>query len=66
MATHRYKVGQALVYSPGRMGPMQFERTCKVVKLLPADEGGVPQYRIQCTSEPTERVAKESALSRKA
>lgn len=65
MAAHRYRVGQALVYSPGRMGHMQSERTCKVIRLLPPDEDGVPQYRIQCTSEPTERVAKENALSRK-
>lgn len=66
MATHRYKVGQALNFSPGRMGHLQTDRTCKVTRLLPVDESGVPQYRIQCASEAMERVANENSLSRKA
>lgn len=66
MANHRYKIGQALNFSPGRMGHMQSDRACKVTRLLPPDESGIPQYRIQCTSEPVERVANENSLSRKA
>ena len=65
LATHRYKVGQSLNYSPGRMGYMQPDKTCKVTRLLPPDPGGVPQYRIQCTSEALERVATENVLSPK-
>ena len=65
MAKHRFKVGQSLKHSPGRMGYGQSDQTCKVTRLLPADERGVPQYRIQCTSEPRERVANEHALSHK-
>jgi len=65
MATHRYRVGQSLNYSPSRMGHVQSDRTCKVIRLLPPDSGGVPQYRIQCASEAVERVATENLLSRK-
>lgn len=66
MPIHRYKIGQALNFSPGRMGHIQSDRLCKVTRLLPANEGGVPQYRIQCASESVERVANENSLSRKA
>ena len=66
MAAHRYKVGQSLNFSAGRMGHMQPDRACKVTRLLPVDEGGIPQYRIQCTSEAIERVTNESNLSRRA
>jgi len=62
MALHKYKLGQSLTFSPGRIG-LEARRACKVVRLLPNDEAGQPQYRIKCVSEPVERVAKESALS---
>jgi hypothetical protein len=63
MVRHRYKVGQSLSYSAGQMGRREGTRTCKVMRLLPKDESGVPQYRIQCTAEAVERVAKENTLS---
>lgn len=65
MATHRYKVGQALNYSSGPPRNTRSDRTCKVTRLLPVDENGVPQYRIQCTSEPGERVTNENTLTLK-
>lgn len=64
MTAHRFKVGQTLSYSPGHVGHREATRSCKVLRLMPTDESGMPQYRIQCTSEAVERVAKESMLSR--
>ncbi len=66
MAAHKFKIGQLLSYSPGRLSPNEGSRQCKVVLLLPAQEDGQLQYRIKCTSETTERVVKEAALSRRA
>jgi hypothetical protein len=44
------------VATPGR----QYE----IIRLLPAD-GGELQYRVKSKSEPFERIAKESELSRR-
>jgi hypothetical protein len=64
MTEHKFKVGQLVDYSPGRMGFPASARSCKILRLLPAEDGQ-PQYRIKCPSENVERVAKESTLSRR-
>lgn len=63
MAVHKYRVGQSLTFSPGRVGMREASRICKVVRLLPIDGSGEPQYRIKCTTEAVERVTKETTLS---
>jgi hypothetical protein len=64
MTAHKFKVGQVLEFSPGRMGFPASTRACKILRLLPPQDGEL-QYRIKCTAENFERVAKESTLSRR-
>ena len=64
MAAHKFKVGQLLEFSPGRMGFPAAARPCKILRLLPAEDGQL-QYRIKCMAENFERVAKENSLSRR-
>jgi hypothetical protein len=45
------------------MGSGEGAAYCKVVRLLPPEDGE-PQYRIKCTNENVERVVKEFALYR--
>ena len=63
MPAHKFKVGQTLSFAPGRTDPHGSSRQCKVVRLMPPQEDGQPQYRIKCMSETAERVVKEAALS---
>jgi hypothetical protein len=65
MAQHKFKVSQVVNYSPGRMGFPASTRACKIVRLLPAENGEL-QYRIKCPTENFERVATETSLSRRA
>ncbi len=65
MTTHKYKIGQSLRYTPHRMGGPQGPQSCKVIRLLP-QEDGQPQYRVKCNDENVERVVKEFSLSRPA
>lgn len=64
MTAHKFRIGQLVDYSPGRMGFPASVRSCKIVRLLPVEDGQ-PQYRIKCPAENVERVAKESTLSRR-
>jgi len=59
---HKYKVGQAVDYSPGRWGHPASSREYEVLRLLPF-EGGDLMYRIKSAAETFERVAKESELA---
>jgi hypothetical protein len=61
--THKFKIGQHLNFSPRRIGSAGGNVLCKVLKLLP-QEDGQPQYRIKCSNENVERVVKEFALTR--
>ncbi len=61
MPKHKYKVGQAVDYSPGRWGVPASSREYEILRLLPF-EGGDLLYRIKSTGETFERVAKESEL----
>jgi hypothetical protein len=60
---HKYKVGQAVDFRPGRLGFPASSREYKNLRLLPF-EGGDRLYRIKCAAETFERVAKESELVR--
>lgn len=63
MADHKYKVGQTVDFSPGRLGMPAMSRLYKIIKLLPPEDGQY-LYRIKGSSEPFERVARERDLSR--
>jgi hypothetical protein len=63
MPRHRYKVGQAVDFTPGgRWGLPASAREYKVLRLLPS-EGGDLLYRIKSSAETFERVAKERELT---
>lgn len=62
MTAHKFKVGQTVIYTPGRMSMTASGAGYKVVRLMPAAEGQ-NQYRIKSSSENFERVAKEGDLS---
>jgi hypothetical protein len=59
---HKYRIGQNLKFGARRVGSAQGDLYCKVLGLLPMQDGEL-QYRIKCTSENAERVVKEYALS---
>lgn len=61
---HKFKIGESLTFAPRRMGGGEPALYCKVVRLLPMEEGE-PLYRIKCSSENVERVVKEFALSKR-
>ena len=61
MASHKFKVGQSLIFSPRRIGNHGGTQLCKVLRLMPA-EGGEAQDRIKCTYDNVERIAQESQL----
>lgn len=63
MADHKFKIGQTVDYSPGRLGMPAMSRLYKIVKLLPTEDGQL-LYRIKGSSEPFERIAREKDLSR--
>jgi hypothetical protein len=65
MTHHRYTVGQAVDFTPGRWGLPASAREYKIIRLLPS-EGGHLLYRIKCAVETFERVAKESELTPRA
>ena len=61
MALHKFKVGQSLVFSPRRIGHQSGTLSCEVIRLMPIEDGEC-QYRIKCTNDNVERIAKESQL----
>jgi hypothetical protein len=61
MSEHKFKMGQALNFTPHRISFGAGPSKCKVVRLL-ATDGDDPQYRIKCTTESFERVVRESEL----
>ena len=63
MSQHKFRVGQLVDYSPGRLGMFTSAKQYKVLRLLPA-EGGDLLYRIKSIGEAFERVAKERELTR--
>lgn len=63
LGEHKFKIGQAVQYTSGPYGRGSSTGVYKVTQLLPS-EGDDYQYRIKSTSEPHERVVKESQLAR--
>jgi hypothetical protein len=61
LRTHRFRVGQTVLYTSSPISRPGASGTYKVVKLLPSD-GDDYQYRIKNSGEAFERVAKESQL----
>lgn len=61
MASHRFKVGQMVDFTPSQMGVAASARAYKVLRLLP-QENGQRLYRIKTIAEAFERIAKESEL----
>jgi hypothetical protein len=61
LRTHRFRVGQTVLYTSSPISRPGASGTYKVVKLLPSD-GDDYQYRIKNPGEAFERVAKESQL----
>ncbi len=62
-SAHKYAVGQTVGYAPSRWSMRAQSGDCKIVRLLPPD-AGENLYRVKCASEPFERMAKESELTR--
>ena len=63
LSEHKHKIGQAVQYTSGPHGRGSSTGVYKVTQLLPS-EGDDHQYRIKSTSEPHERMVKESQLAR--
>jgi hypothetical protein len=61
LRTHRFRVGQTVLYTSSPISRPGASGAYKVVKLLPSD-GDDYQYRIKNSGEAFERVAKESQL----
>jgi hypothetical protein len=61
LGTHKYRVGQTVLFTSSPITRPGASGTYKVVKLLPSD-GDDYQYRIKNPGEAFERVAKESQL----
>ena len=61
LRTHKFRVGQTVLYTSSPISRPGASGSYKVVKLLPSD-GDDYQYRIKNPGEAFERVAKESQL----
>jgi hypothetical protein len=62
MPRHKFRVGQAVEFRPGRLCFHAPTGESKIIKLLPSD-GIDLLYRIRCVGETFERVAKERELA---
>jgi len=62
---HKFKIGQSVTYTSRPLGAGGASNVYKITQLLPP-EGDEFQYRIKSSTEPHERVAKESQLDRAA
>ena len=61
LRSHKFRVGQTVLYTSSPISRPGATGSYKVVKLLPSD-GDDYQYRIKNPGEAFERVAKESQL----
>jgi hypothetical protein len=62
MNSHRYRIGQQVFLSLSPVHPGK-SLLCKIVKLLPFEDGFPPQYQVVHGDEGFERRASESDLS---
>jgi hypothetical protein len=59
---HKFKIGDAVNYRPGRRAPSAASGVYSVTGLLPVMDGH-PEYRIKHFNEEFERVVQEYELS---
>ena len=62
MAMHKFRIGQTVFLQPTVLNGL-VRHAYAVTRRLPAQKDGQYEYRIKSSSEPFERVAKESDLS---
>jgi hypothetical protein len=62
MMSHRYHIGQQVQLSLSPVHPGK-SLACKIVKLLPFEDGFPPQYQVAHGDEGFERRASESDLT---
>jgi hypothetical protein len=63
MDMHKFKLGQTVFLQPTVLNRLAVPRAYEVTRQLPVEKDGQLEYRIRSSSEPFERVAKESDLS---
>jgi hypothetical protein len=61
MLEHKFRVGQAVFFSPGRGVDHRSKGRYTIVLLLPI-EGDVPQYRVKNNTDGQERMVQEREL----
>ncbi|HYE49149.1 MAG TPA: hypothetical protein VEB20_06145 [Azospirillaceae bacterium] len=61
MQLHKFKIGESLVYSPGRFDFLKAAGLFEVTRLLPP-LGVELQYRVKDVASGQERVVRESQL----
>ena len=62
MPRHKFKVGQSVRFTPGKLTPPAGGQAYTIVRALPAEEGEY-RYRIKSAYESYERTARESEPS---
>jgi hypothetical protein len=62
VSNHKFKIGQTVRFRPNRLGAVVGYSECKILRLLPIEEGN-HLYRIKWVTENVERVVKESELA---
>jgi hypothetical protein len=61
---HKYTLGQSVHYS-GEGGPHNVPGEYEIVRLLPEDAAGDPQYRLRRKPDGPERVVREHMVKAK-
>ena len=61
MTHHKFKLGQAVQFTPDKLQPAKPAGEYKITRLLPSS-GRDMQYRIKNALEPYERIAQEGQL----
>jgi len=56
---HKYRIGEAVVLARPSFGPRE---VYEIVRLMPENEAGDPQYRLRAIATSAERVAAERDL----
>jgi hypothetical protein len=62
MSEHKFRVGQAVEYSPEPGVDRGSRGRYTIVSLLPPDERSTPQYRLKNAADGHERIARETQL----
>jgi hypothetical protein len=64
MPEHKFRIGQAVEFSPDPGVDRVSRGRYTIVRLLPL-EGNMPQYRLKNTADGHERMARETQLDRR-